>query len=257
MGMGPLAARAAARSYAVLSYTVFALATAWTAGFLANLSVAPTTVDGRTGTEVGRAVAVDALVLAAFGAHHSVMARAGSKRGLERVLPPAVERSTFVLCASLLLALLLWQWRDLPGTIWSVTGRAAVVVWAVYVLGWVITLGATFMVDHLDFAGLRQAWAVAGRSRYRPPAFTERWLYRWVRHPMMLGLVLVFWATPTMSAGHVVLAASATAYVLVGVRLEERDLERSFGERYREYAARVPGIVPRPLTGRAGRQRVP
>ena len=173
------------------------------------------------------------------------MAREGFKRRLTTVVPAAVERSTYVLVADLLLCLLFAQWRPLAATIWDVDQPlATVVIWTVYGIGWVIAIVATFMVDHLAFSGLRQAWWPAGQGRYEPPSFAVRWLYVWVRHPMMLGLLIFFWATPRMTVGHVLFAFAVSAYIAVGIRFEERDLRRQLGDTYIKYARVVPAVVP-------------
>jgi len=176
------------------------------------------------------------------------MARSGFKRWAARFLPRSVERSTYVLVASGLLILLFVQWRALPGTVWRASGATAAACRAAYALGWAIALGATFMVDHLDFLGLRQA-ASGGTSA--SPTFTNRWLYAWVRHPMMTGLLVTFWATPRMTAGHLVFALAGTGYVLVGIRFEERDLRTDLGAAYADYATRVPALLPRPARSRS------
>jgi protein-S-isoprenylcysteine O-methyltransferase Ste14 len=221
------------------------LASAWAVGFLADLSVAHTTVDGPLRGSRWQALLVDAALLLVFAVQHSVMARAAVKRRLARVVPEAAERSTFVLVSALVLGLLFWQWRPLPGGIWIVSSRPWVpLLWALFTLGWVVTFAVTFMVDHWDFTGLRQASWDPARGPYAGPRFSERWLYAWVRHPLMLGLLLAFWATPRMTVGHLVFALASTGYIAVGVRFEERDLYRRLGETYRDYAERVPAVVP-------------
>jgi protein-S-isoprenylcysteine O-methyltransferase Ste14 len=169
-------------------------------------------------------------------------------------LPAAVERSTYVLSAGLLLILLFWQWHPVPTEVWRVRAHPwDNVAWALYAFGWLIALSSTFMIDHLDFLGFRQAYAY-GRS-YRPPRFAERWLYAWVRHPMMLGLVIAFWATPSMTIGHLFFAAGGTGYILLGLHFEERELVRDLGDAYVDYARRVPRVVPlvRGLNARSSR----
>jgi protein-S-isoprenylcysteine O-methyltransferase Ste14 len=168
-------------------------------------------------------------------------------------LSVAVERSTFVLASGIVLALLFWQWRPLPGRVWAISGAPwMAVVWSVYALGWVIAIAATFLIDHWDFVGLRQARWDARHGPYAGPQFTERWLYAWVRHPLMLGLLITFWATPRMTVGHLVFALAATGYVAVGVHFEEQDLRRALGARYRDYADRVPAVLPKARLPRVG-----
>jgi protein-S-isoprenylcysteine O-methyltransferase Ste14 len=238
-------------AYAGLAYASFTVSSLWAAGFLAGAG-APTTVDGPTiadGTArlpAGAALAVDAGLLLVFAAQHSVMARAGFKARLARVLPAAAERSTYVLATSAALLLLLWQWQPVPASVWHLAEPPwAGLVWALYAAGWLVALGSTFMVDHLDFLGLRQARRHAAGTPYAGPPFTERWLYAWVRHPMMLGLLITFWATPAMTAGHLFFALAAAGYIAVGLRFEERDLIRNLGRDYCDYAERVPALIPR------------
>jgi protein-S-isoprenylcysteine O-methyltransferase Ste14 len=229
---------------AAAAYVWFLVDVVWTVAFLADAPV-PTAIDhGRRGSTAA-AVAVDLALLAAFAIHHSMMARDGAKRVLTRVVPAAAERSTYVLAADALLALVLWQWRPIDASVWNVhTQPYRDIIWAGYGLGWALAVAATFMIDHFDFVGLRQ---VASRpDQYRPPSFRERWLYARIRHPLMLGLLIAFWVTPDMSVGHLLFATAFTGYITIGVHLEERDLRRHLGEPYREYASRTPAIVPRP-----------
>jgi protein-S-isoprenylcysteine O-methyltransferase Ste14 len=238
-------ARPLLQAYAVLAYAAFLLATAWAVGFLANLSFAPTTVDGPLRGSRWESLLVDAGLLLLFAVQHSVMPRAGFKRRLARVLPVEAERSTFVLVSALLLGLLFWQWRPLPGEIWTVSDQPWIaLLWALYALGWAIAVATTYMVDHWDFLGLRQASWDPARGPYVGPGFSERWLYAWIRHPLMLGLLVAFWATPRMTVGHLLFAVASTGYIAVGVRFEERDLRRTLGATYDEYADRVPAVVP-------------
>ena len=237
--------RSALRAYSAVAYLAFAVTTTWAIAFLVGLPIVPV-IDGAPPGPVWLAVLVDTGLLLLFAVQHSVMARAGVKLRMAKVVPVAVERSTYVLSTSLCLALLFWQWRSLPASIWRVDAQPWVgMLWGICALGWLIALGSTFMIDHLDFLGLRQGgWA--RRSTDSPSSFSERWLYAWLRHPMMLGLVLAFWATPSMTAGHLLFAVAASAYIEVGVRFEERDLRRQLGPVYGDYARRVPRRVPRP-----------
>jgi protein-S-isoprenylcysteine O-methyltransferase Ste14 len=236
--------RPALLGYAVLAYASFLLSAAWGVGFLAGRG-APTAVDGPAGRPAVAALAIDAALLLAFAVQHTVMARAGFKR----LLPAAAERSTFVLASGLLLGAVFGWWQPVPAVLWQVGPPWSAVLWSVYAAGWVIVVWSTFMVDHADFLGLKQAYRHLRRRGYREPAFRARWLYAWCRHPMMLGLVVAFWATPRMTAGHLFFAVAATAYIAVGIRFEERDLRARFGAEYQDYARRVPALVPVP--GRA------
>jgi methanethiol S-methyltransferase len=245
----PRGLRAGLVIYAGLAYLSFVAAAGWAVAFLAGLPRRHSVDGGGAAGPAWAALLVDGGLLLVFAVQHSVMARAGFKRWLARVLPPAAERSTFVLAASISLLLLFGLWQPLPGTVWRVSAQPwAAAIWVVYAVGWIIAVASTFMIDHLDFLGLRQAGPLAhrGPGPYQPPAFTERWLYAWVRHPMMVGLLITFWATPWMTAGHLFFAVAASGYIAVGVRFEERDLHRQLGEVYSEYAGRVPALVPRP-----------
>jgi methanethiol S-methyltransferase len=179
------------------------------------------------------------------------MPRRGYKRRLASRLPASAERSTYVLTSSLILLALFWQWQPLPAVIWRVFAQPWTgLIWALYALGWAVALISTFLVDHRDFLGLKQAgWRAAGLA-YEPPSFTSRWFYSCVRHPMMAGLIVAFWATPSMTAGHLLFAVAGTGYILVGIRFEERDLRRELGATYERYAERVPALVPVRLRAR-------
>ncbi len=160
-------------------------------------------------------------------------------------MPPHVERSTYVLASSLLLILLFWQWRPLPEVVWEVGKPLAAGPWVLFGVGWVLVLVSTFLIDHFDLFGLRQVVLYASGESYRPPPFRTPALYEVVRHPIMLGFLIAFWATPTMTWGHLLFAGMTTAYIFVGVLLEERDLKNAFGGTYEEYRRRVGMIVPR------------
>ncbi len=235
--------RLAILGYAVIAYAAFLLSAGWAIGFLADRG-APTAIDGSATKPAWAALAIDAALLLAFAVQHSVMARAGFKRHLIRLVPAPAERGTFVLAASLLLVALFGWWQPVPVMIWHVGRPWSAAIWAGYVIGWVIVVWSTFMVDHADFLGLKQAHRYARRLGYRPPEFTRRWLYAWCRHPMMLGLVIAFWVTPRMTVGHLFFAVAATGYIAVGIRFEERDLRTRFGAEYRRYATDVPALVP-------------
>jgi protein-S-isoprenylcysteine O-methyltransferase Ste14 len=237
--------RAAATMYAAIAYLSFIAATLWAVGFLADAgSLVPTIVDGPLRGGPVEAIVINAALLLLFAVQHTVMARAGFKRRLKALLPARVERATYVLATSLVFGLLFGLWRPVDTPIWHVTAPAAVVlIWVLCGLGWLVAIASTFMIDHFDFLGLRQAqWR--STSPYEPPPFRERWFYAWMRHPMMLGLLVAFWATPRMTGGHLLFASAASAYIAVGLRFEERDLRRQLGPVYADYAARVPAVVP-------------
>ena len=233
--------------YAVAGYLLMLAVLGYAIGFFAGAGV-PKGIDDGVRSPWPLAVAIDAGLLLLFAVQHTVMARPWFKRRWTRLVPVPAERATFVVAASLALALMFWLWRPVRGTVWHLSGAAGAVLGAVYLAGWAVALSATFMVSHADLFGLRQAYLHWRGIAYRPPAFTERGLFRWIRHPLMAGFVIVFWVAPVMTLGHVLLAALATGYILAGIRFEERDLRRELGEAYRGYAARVPALIPRQLS---------
>lgn len=197
---------------------------------------------------------IDASLLGLFAVQHTVMARPAFKRWWTRFIPPLIERSTFVLAASLVLALVVWLWQPLPATVWSVEAEPArLLLYGVYGFGWFMVVGSTFLIDHFDLFGLRQVVARARERVQEPVGFRQPVVYRLVRHPIMVGFLIAFWATPDMSAGRLLFAALGSGYILVGVRFEERDLRRHLGEVYVDYEAQVPRFVPR-LVMRAPRR---
>ncbi|WP_315775632.1 MULTISPECIES: methanethiol S-methyltransferase [unclassified Bradyrhizobium] len=237
--------------YAITSYAVFLGSFVWAVGFVGNYNyLTAKSIDVGESSTVTEAVVVDVLLLALFAAQHSVMARPAFKRWFTRIIPAAAERSTYVLLSSVILLLLFWQWRPIPIPVWRVEGVAAAVLTGVHWLGWLIALSSTYMIDHFDLFGLRQAvLALRGTDATAQP-FKTPLLYRLVRHPLMLGFLLAFWATPEMSVGHLLFAVLSTAYILIGLQLEERDLVAEFGESYRRYRQRVPMLLPRLIGGR-------
>jgi methanethiol S-methyltransferase len=247
--------RAAAFIYGLASYLVFSASFAYTPAFLGNFLV-PKTIDAGPDTTPAHAVVIDAMLLGLFAIQHSVMARPAFKRWWTRIVPASCERSTYVLISSLLLVLIFWQWRPITTTIWYVEGVPALGITAVFWSGWVIALASTFQIDHFELFGLRQAVDTLRGAADRVQAFRTPLLYRLVRHPLMLGLLLAFWATPHMTAGHLLFAVLNTAYVLVGVRLEESDLVATFGASYEQYRRRVPMLLPR-LPALGGDSSVP
>jgi protein-S-isoprenylcysteine O-methyltransferase Ste14 len=231
-------------AYGGACYLVFLTVFLYTIGFVGNL-VVPTSLDTGSPPAPAEAVLVDLLLLGLFAVPHSVMARPGFKRWWTQLVPPAVERSTYVLASSLLLALLCWQWRPLPEIIWQVQQPMAVaLLWGLFGIGWLVALLSTFLIDHFDLFGLRQVYLYATNTPYAPPLFRTRALYRLVRHPIMLGFLIAFWATPVLTRGHLLFAGMMTLYILIGVFLEERDLTRAFGSAYEKYREQVPMLVP-------------
>jgi protein-S-isoprenylcysteine O-methyltransferase Ste14 len=231
--------------YGVVVYALFLGTFAYAIGFVGDF-VVPKSVDTGPAAPLAEALIVDVLLLGVFAVQHSVMARRGFKRWWTRIVPPPVERSTYVLAASAALALILWQWRPIPApVVWNVanaTGRG--ILGALFVLGWGVLLVSTFLINHFELFGLRQVWAnLAGRA-IPEPEFRTPSIYRYVRHPIYLGFILAFWAAPTMTAGRLLFAAGATGYILVGIWFEERDLVAQFGDRYRLYRKQVGMLLP-------------
>ncbi|HEY4371854.1 MAG TPA: isoprenylcysteine carboxylmethyltransferase family protein [Burkholderiales bacterium] len=212
---------------------------------MGNLWV-PKTVDSGPAGDLATALVTDVLLLAVFALQHSVMARRGFKAWWTRIVPAHLERATYVLAATLALALLLWQWRPLAlPAVWEVQSPAAkAVLWTLFCLGWGVLLLATFLINHFELFGLRQAWTFARGAQLPPPVFHTPLLYRYVRHPIYLGFLIAFWAAPAMTASHLLFAAGATGYILLGIWFEERDLIREFGEEYRRYRRQVGMLIP-------------
>jgi len=229
--------------YGVACYAVFFGTFLYAVGFIGNLWV-PKSMDSPRDIAFAAALAIDAGLLALFAVQHSVMARPAFKRRWTRIIPAAAERSTYVLFSSLALILLFWCWQPLGGEVWKFTSSAAV-AWlnGLYAFGWLLLLYVTFLIDHFDLFGLRQVWLnLTGRPN-TPVPFVTPWLYRQVRHPLYIGWFTIVWATPVMSVTHLVFAVGSTAYILVGIRLEERDLIAAHPE-YAEYRRRVPMLIP-------------
>jgi protein-S-isoprenylcysteine O-methyltransferase Ste14 len=235
--------------YAVAVYLFFLAVLGYAAGFFAGFAV-PKGIDQGPRAAVPVAVALDLLLLLLFAVQHTVMARPWFKRRWTRIVPGPAERTSFVLAASLLLALLFWLWQPVGGIVWSLSGPGADALWVGYAAGWALAVSSTFLISHPDMFGVRQAWLHARRVRYSPPPFTERGLYGRIRHPLMAGFVVIFWSAPVMTAGHLLFAAGATGYILAGIAFEEHDLTRSLGGTYAAYRARVPALIPRPALRR-------
>jgi len=234
--------------YGAVCYLIFFLAFLYAIAFVGGFAV-PLTVDyGRADGDLVRAVVIDLIVLGIFALQHSGMARRGFKRWLTRWLPEPIERSTYVLLSSAALILIFWQWRPLPGVIWDVgTGWAMWALYALFAFGWLVVLTGTFVINHFDLFGLRQVWLAARGTVYTPPEFEDSLYYRIVRHPLMLGFIIAFWAIPRMTAGHLLFTLMTTGYILIAVRFfEERDLLAAHGDSYRQYRRQVPMICPWP-----------
>jgi protein-S-isoprenylcysteine O-methyltransferase Ste14 len=230
------------RLYALFAYAGFLASFGYLTGFVVGWGV-PKAIDDGPSTPLVTAIAIDLGLVLFFGLAHSVMARAPFKRVWTKVVPPAAERSTYVLVASAQLALLCWQWRPFGALpLWTTTGGLALTVRSLQAAGCGIALLSTFLIDHFELFGLRQGFG-AGASE---PVFRTPLLYRWVRHPLYFGILLAFWSAPIMSAGHLLFSALLSVYILIGVRHEERDLVRMFGDAYRSYQAAVPMLLPVP-----------
>ncbi len=238
--------------YGVVAYVLFLVAILYAIGFVGGV-VVPKTIDSGPPASLAEALAVNLALLGLFAAQHSIMARAWFKRWWTRLVPRAVERTTYVLFASLALLLLYWQWRPLPQPVWSVTSPVladALVV--VGIAGWATLFVSTFLINHFELFGLRQVWARLSGHEVPPPQFRTPVFYKVVRHPIYMGFLLAFWATPVMSAGHLLFAIATTGYILLGIYFEERDLVAHFGDRYRAYREQVRMLVPLPRRKRAG-----
>jgi protein-S-isoprenylcysteine O-methyltransferase Ste14 len=239
--------------YAIVSYAIFFVSFLYSLGFVGNYLV-PKSIDVGGAANWSEAIVVDLLLLGIFAIQHSIMARPAFKRWSAKFFPEASQRSTYVLLSSLIQLLLFWQWRPIPIQVWHVDGMAAWLLIGVYWLGWLIMLASTFMIDHFDLSGLRQAFFALRGAEIPSQSFKTPLLYKIVRHPIMLGLLLAFWATPEMTAGHLLFAIMSTAYILVGVQFEERDLIAEFGTTYQQYRRRVPMLLPR-IFSRVGAPR--
>ena len=230
--------------YGLVSYVVFFVTFLYAIGFVSDL-VVPKTIDGGATGPMTEAVIVNLVLMSVFAIQHSVMARPQFKRWWTKLVPKSVERSTYVLLASLALVFLFWQWRPMPAVVWHIDNpQIAMAVLGLSLAGWLVVLTSTFLINHFELFGLRQvASNLAGRAipdqRFRTPLY-----YRFVRHPIYLGFIIAFWAAPTMTIGHLLFAGVTTAYIVVGAMLEERDLVDLFGDQYRRYRERVPMLVP-------------
>jgi protein-S-isoprenylcysteine O-methyltransferase Ste14 len=229
--------------YALVAYAVGMGALILFGAFLLDFDFLP-----RSASPVGSALAIDLALIVIFGVQHSVMARPAFKRVWTRIMPRPVERATFVLASAIVLGAVVAFWRPMEGTLWNASGAARIAAYAIFGLGALVLVGSTFMIDHLELLGLRQVWEAGGR-RAMPSEFRVVLLYRVVRHPIMLGFLIVIWAAPRMTLDHLVLSLGLTAYILVGMHFEERDLLEAHGDDYRRYQKVVPPLIPLPGAG--------
>ena len=231
--------------YAIICYIVFLGTFLYAVGFVGGFLV-PTQLDFPSRDALPVAACIDAGLLALFALQHSIMARKWFKERWTQIVPWAIERSTYVLCASLALLILFWQWHPIGVSVWTVDGpRARLAIWVACAVGWGTVLAMTFYISHFDLFGLRQVWLPFRGRPYVPVSFRTPLPYRFVRHPLYLGFLVAFWATPHMTLAHLIFAAATTGYILVAIQLEERDLIREHGSRYTTYRRAVPMLIPR------------
>ena len=229
--------------YGSIMYSAFLVTFLYAIGFAGNLIV-PKSIDTES-TAGGNALIINLPLLSVFAVQHSVMARQWFKRGWTKIVPPPVERSTYVLFASAALALVMWQWRPMTGTVWNIEGGlGATALNGAFWLGWGLVLLSTFLIDHFELFGLKQVWLHLRGAESQPPSFTTPFIYKRSRHPLYLGFMIAFWSAPHMTTGHLLFALVTTAYMLTAIQFEERDLLKSHGEAYAEYRKRVRMLIP-------------
>jgi protein-S-isoprenylcysteine O-methyltransferase Ste14 len=230
--------------YGVVCYLIFLGSLLYAIGFVGNL-VVPKSIDGDPGVPLLNAILIDASLLLVFALQHSIMARPAFKKWWTKIIPEQLERSTYVLLASLCLLLMMWQWQPIGGVIWSVNNEVVKMVLLFFFLtGWAIVLISTFLINHFDLFGLRQVWLFFRGKPYAHLPFRVPIFYRFVRHPLYLGFLIAFWSTPVMTAAHLLFAVLTTGYILTAIQFEEKDLGTQFGNKYSSYKKQVPMILP-------------
>lgn len=232
--------------YGLVCYAFFFVTFLYLAGWLANVPQLPITVDNAVGgASLVEAIMVNLILVSLFGLSHTIMARPGFKEAWTKIVPKPIERSTYVLIASALLVLLMWQWRTMDGAIWTVTNSTAVYgLMGLFAAGWVIILLSSFLINHFDLFGLNQVFAYMLKKDLPRYKFATPLLYKIVRHPLYVGWIITFWATPMMTTGHLLFAITMTAYILIAIPYEEKDLVAYLGQEYVDYQGSVPKLVP-------------
>ncbi|HRP57132.1 methanethiol S-methyltransferase [Agriterribacter sp.] len=231
--------------YGVLCYVVFLGVFLYAIGFVGNIYV-PKSIDVGGDSSVMEAFIVNSILLTLFAVQHAVMARPAFKRWWTGIIPQSIERSTYVLATNFVMILLFWQWQPMTGVVWNTeNGTLITVLWGLFALGWMVVFLSTFMINHFDLFGLKQVYESLRQKASQPLSFTKRYFYAVIRHPLMLGFIIAFWATPVMTIGHLYFSIMTTAYILISVKfLEERDLAKQLGEPYKRYQKEVPMLIP-------------
>jgi len=231
--------------YGVVAYLIFLIAFLYAIGFVGNFIV-PKSIDSGTETSFLPSLLINALIFGLFVLQHSIMARPGFKKRITRFISPVIERSTFVLLTSLILLLIFWQWKPMKTVIWQADNEiVSAILWGIFVFGWLVVFLSTFMINHFELFGLKQIFDNLKNTHSESKTLQVRFFYRIVRHPIMLGFIIAFWATPVMTVGHLVFALSTTLYIILSVKyLEERDLKKFIGKDYEDYQKKVPMLIP-------------
>ena len=230
--------------YGITAYVIFLIAFLYAIGFVGNL-VVPKSIDSGVETSTFQAILINLGLLSLFAIQHSVMARPAFKKWIKRFINPAIERSTYILLSSLALLLIYWKWQPMTTIVWETDGTLAMLLTVVFFLGWLVVFLSTFMISHFELFGLTQIYENFKDQKLTYPKFQTNWFYKIVRHPIMLGFIIAFWAAPTMTVGHLLFTVVTTTYILIAVKfLEEKDLKKIIGKEYEEYQKKVPMIVP-------------